>query len=162
MKFMVECPVLSDVDGGAWLDPDNIAAVARPYPTLWLGGNAKVVLDRVARWGDGWAPLLTGGSTLARTTRTALIEDEDKLVKLIRDLAKRLEANGRALSDIDILASSMTGGYTPGSPDQYLAKLSELAGVGVTWTAGYAPRTSVSAALEGLQQFGEEVIARAR
>ena len=136
--------------------------VARPYPTLWLGGNAKVVLDRVARWGDGWAPLLTGGSTLARTTRTALIEDEDKLVKLIRDLAKRLEANGRALSDIDILASSMTGGYTPGSPDQYLAKLSELAGVGVTWTAGYAPRTSVSAALEGLQQFGEEVIARAR
>src|SRR5262245_25834063 len=64
--------------------------VARPYPTLWLGGNAKIVLDRVARWGDGWAPLLTGGSTLARTTRTALIEDEDKLLKLIGELTKRL------------------------------------------------------------------------
>jgi probable F420-dependent oxidoreductase len=136
--------------------------VARPYPTLWLGGNAKVVLDRVARWGDGWAPLLTGGSTLARTTRTALIEDENKLVKLIADLTKRLEANGRGLGDIDILASSMTTHYTPGAPDEYLEKLSELADVGVTWSAGYAPRTSVAAALDGLRQFGEEVIARAR
>ena len=29
MKFMVECPVLSDADGGAWLSPDNIAEFAR-------------------------------------------------------------------------------------------------------------------------------------
>ena len=71
--------------------------VSKPYPRLWLGGNAKIVLDRVARWGNGWAPLLGGGETLARTTRTAVIGDEEKLASMIGDLGERLEANGRSL-----------------------------------------------------------------
>ena len=29
MKFMVECPVPSDADGGAWLSPDNLVEFAR-------------------------------------------------------------------------------------------------------------------------------------
>jgi probable F420-dependent oxidoreductase len=136
--------------------------VQRPYPTLWLGGNAKVVLDRVARWGNGWAPLLGGGETLAKTTRTAVIGSEEQLGGRIRDLADRLEANGRSLDDIDILALSMTSRYTPGSPDAYLEALGHLAEIGVTWTAGYSGRASFPSALDGMRQFGEEVIARVR
>ena len=60
--------------------------VSKPYPRLWLGGNAKIVLDRVARWGNGWAPMLGGGETLARTTRTAVIGSDEKLASMIRDL----------------------------------------------------------------------------
>ena len=29
MKFMVECPVTSEADGGAWLSPDNLVEYAR-------------------------------------------------------------------------------------------------------------------------------------
>ena len=30
--------------------------VQKPHPPVLLGGNAKNVLQRVARWGDGWLP----------------------------------------------------------------------------------------------------------
>jgi len=30
--------------------------VQKPHPPILLGGNAKNVLQRVARWGDGWLP----------------------------------------------------------------------------------------------------------
>jgi probable F420-dependent oxidoreductase len=136
--------------------------VSRPHPRLWLGGNAKIVLDRVARWGNGWAPLLGGGETLARTTRTAVIGSDDKLASMIRDLATRLEANGRSLAEIDILALSMEGRYTPGAPEEFLDSLGAFAEIGVTWSPAYTGRGSFGAALDGLRQFGEEVIARAR
>jgi alkanesulfonate monooxygenase SsuD/methylene tetrahydromethanopterin reductase-like flavin-dependent oxidoreductase (luciferase family) len=136
--------------------------VSKPYPRLWLGGNAKVVLDRVARWGNGWAPLLGGGETLARTTRTPVIGDEEKLTAMIRDLGERLETNGRSLADIDILAMSMNARYTPGAPQEFLDGIGHLAEMGVTWTSGHSGGSaSFAAALDGLRQFGEEVIARA-
>ena len=82
---------------------------------------------------------------------------------MIRDLGERLEANGRSLADIDILAMSMDARYTPGAPQEFLDGIGRLAEMGVTWTAGHSGgHGSFSAALDGLRQFGEEVIARAR
>ena len=135
--------------------------MSKPYPRLWLGGNAKIVLDRVARWGNGWAPLLGGGETLARTTRTAVIGSDDKLASMIEDLGRRLEANSRSLSDIDILATSLSARYTPGAPQEFIDAMGGLADMGVTWTAGHTGgHASFSGALDGLRQFGEEVIAQ--
>ena len=34
----------------------NPKPVQNPHPPVLLGGNAKNVLQRVARWGDGWLP----------------------------------------------------------------------------------------------------------
>ena len=34
----------------------NPKPVQKPHPPVLLGGNAKNVLQRVARWGDGWLP----------------------------------------------------------------------------------------------------------
>jgi probable F420-dependent oxidoreductase len=136
--------------------------VSRPYPRLWLGGNAKIVLDRVARWGNGWAPLLGGGETLARTTRTALIGSDEKLGEMIRDLGDRLAAHGRELDDIDILASSTRTQYQAGAPDEYVDVLGELAAMGVTWTAAHFAPDSFRQALDALRQFGDAVIRRTR
>jgi hypothetical protein len=81
---------------------------------------------------------------------------------MIRDLGTRLEANGRSLGEIDVLASSLEARYTPGAPDEFLDSLGRLGEMGVTWSAGHTGgRGSFSAALDGLRQFGEEVIARA-
>jgi probable F420-dependent oxidoreductase len=136
--------------------------VSQPYPRLWLGGNAKVVLDRVARWGNGWAPLLGGGETLAKTTRTALIGSDDKLAQMIRDLDARLRANGRSLDDIDILAFSTQAQYTPGAPHEYLGVLERLEAMGVTWTAAHLPHGRFEDALDELRRFGDDVIASTR
>ena len=40
MKFMVECPVHSEHDGGAWIDPDNILRFARTVEEAGLHGIA--------------------------------------------------------------------------------------------------------------------------
>ncbi len=137
--------------------------VSQPYPRLWLGGNSKIVLDRVARWGSGWAPMLGGGETLARTTRTAVIGSDEKLASMIRDLGTRLEANGRSIAEIDVCAANLDARYTPGAPQEFIDSLGSLAEMGVTWSSGHTGgRASFSAALDGLRQFGEEVIARTR
>jgi probable F420-dependent oxidoreductase len=71
--------------------------VQRPHPPLWLGGNSKVVLDRVARWGQGWAPM-QGTATTALTSRTPAIDSDEKLAAAIGDLSARLEACGSPTS----------------------------------------------------------------
>ena len=35
----------------------NPKPVHQPHPPVMLGGNAKNVLQRVVRWGDGWMPI---------------------------------------------------------------------------------------------------------
>jgi probable F420-dependent oxidoreductase len=136
--------------------------VQEPYPPLWLGGNARIVRDRVAKWGNGWAPLITGGDAFAKVTRTRNIGDNQDLAALIRDLEERLESNGRKLADIDI-CSGVGARYVPGQPDEYLEALGKLAEIGITYTGAYTGgRDTVKGAIEGMRQFGEEVIARAR
>jgi len=45
--------------------------VQKPHPPVLLGGNAKNVLQRVARWGDGWLP---------NRTNPGQIEDSRKIL----------------------------------------------------------------------------------
>src|SRR5271165_2782109 len=40
--------------------------VRKPHPVVWMGGDADAVLQRAARFGDGWAPWLTKPAELPR------------------------------------------------------------------------------------------------
>ena len=75
---------------GEWHDlPDvglNPLPVQRPIP-IWLGGHADVVLQRIARKGDGWLP----GYRTAESAQESLDKLEGYLVE-----------NGRSLSDIGL------------------------------------------------------------
>jgi probable F420-dependent oxidoreductase len=135
--------------------------VQEPHPPLWLGGNAKVVRDRVAAWGQGWAPLL-GGGNLARVTRTRAIETDEDLAVLIAQLRDQMADNGRDPSVLDVASGSLAPLPENASIDQRLEALDALARIGVTWTNAPFPRSSFGAALDGLRQFGEEIIAKAR
>lgn len=135
--------------------------VQRPHPPLWVGGNASVVRDRVARWGQGWAPLL-GDPLLFRTTKTPPITSNDELAVLIHDLWRRIEAVGRSREEVEIIATGGPGrpGLAAG-PEEHLESLGRLAAIGVTWTAAPLDHSGVDAAVEGLHRFGQEVISRA-
>ena len=137
--------------------------VQRPHPPLWLGGNSNIVLDRVARWGQGWAPL-TGIPIVARTARTPPIASDDALARTIRELGHRLEREGRSLDDIEILANSAdaTDLGKPMPADERLERLLGLAAIGVGWTGVGVPRGSFGAAVDALHQFAEEVAAKAQ
>ena len=49
---------------------------ANPKPAnvpIWIGGNSRVVRERVARYGDGWCPF-PAPAALSRTTKTPGLE----------------------------------------------------------------------------------------
>lgn len=136
------------------------APVQKPHPPLWVGGNAAVVRDRVARWAQGWAPL-QGGDVLFRTTKTAPITSNAALADMIRDLGDRLEAAGRGRHDVDIVATG--GPERPGlgaGADQQADAIADLARIGVTWTSVPLDQSSFAAARESLDRFRSEVLVR--
>lgn len=133
--------------------------VQQPHPPLWLGGNASVVRDRVARWGDGWAPML-GGGTVTRTARTVAIETDDDFAAALDDLGERLERHGRHLSDIDVVGSIAPTRVGLSDPPAYVDGLGKLSALGVTWTHAPVVRGNLAASLDAIAQFGEEVRAK--
>jgi probable F420-dependent oxidoreductase len=135
--------------------------VQQPHPPLWLGGNAKVVRDRVAAWGTGWAPLL-GGPQLVQTTRTRGIADDEEFAILIDEIREQMAANGRDPNTLDVAGTSATPLPPDASVDQRLEAIGRLAEMGVTWTHLPFPRSSFAAAIDGISQYGEEIIAKAR
>jgi len=134
--------------------------VQRPHPPLWLGGNSRLVLERVARWGQGWA-VLFGAAQVAQTSRTPAITNEADLAVALTDLEGRLARYGRKLSDIDIdvgpEASNLTASL---SAQERIDRLSALKPLGVTWAGLRVPEASFEGACEAVQRFGEEVIAK--
>jgi probable F420-dependent oxidoreductase len=129
--------------------------VQQPHPPLWLGGNAGIVRRRVARWGAGWQPLL-GGATLARTTRTRAIEDDEQLAAMIAEIKGWMEEEGRDPESLDVSASSLTRSSADGV-DARINQLGRLAEMGVTWTSVPFSHESFDRALDDLRRHGEEI-----
>lgn len=134
------------------------APIQRPHPPLWLGGNSKLTLDRIARWGQGWAALV-GSPQLAKIARTASITSPEGLAAHIRDLEKRLESFGRKLSDIDILSPTPAGVLTNGhSAEQRIDQLNELSAIGVTWAGVIVPHQPFEQAMDVVRAFAADVM----
>ena len=134
--------------------------VQKPHPPLWLGGNAKKTLERIAQWGQGWS-VLFGTAQLAQTSRTAAITDIADLTASLKDLEARLERHGRKLSDIEIDVTSEAGDMRLArSTQQRVDLIGQLKGLGVTWIGVRVPTDSYQAGAEAVQQFCEEVAAK--
>ena len=137
---------------------------ANPKPAhvpIWIGGNSALTRRRVARSADGWNPF-PAQATLARTARTTPLEALDDLVPMLDHLRRETEAAGRDPATIDV--SFTTGLPGAGSADfsagAHLDALADLAAVGVTWCSTGVPDDSMDAAVEALERYGAEVIAR--
>ena len=135
--------------------------VQQPHPPLWLGGNAHVVRERVAAWGDGWAPLL-GGAELLQTTRTSAIPTDADLARHIAEIKEAMAGHGRDPGVLDVASGSAQPLPRDASVQERLDVIGRLAEIGVTWTPAPFAHSSFSAALDSLRRFGEEVITPAR
>jgi probable F420-dependent oxidoreductase len=140
------------------------AVTVNPKPAhvpIWIGGNSALTRRRVARYGDGWAPF-PAGAQLAKTARTPPLETLDDLATMSDDLRREVEKVGRDPATLDIHFSTRLPG--PGSDSfsaaAHLDALEAMSGVGVTWNGASVPGSSLSAALEGLERYGAEVIAK--
>ena len=151
---------------GPGIDASGITANPKPAvpPPIWIGGNSRLSRRRVARYGNGWTPFPAPRS-LSKTTKTPALESVEDLTSMLEELWTYLEDEGRDRSEIDVCFGTPEGG-TPGDPrfdpDAHREGLDRLAGLGVTWAGTGVPGTSLTRALEALEQYGETVIAPLR
>ena len=136
--------------------------VSVPHPPIWIGGNTAAARTRVAAHGQGWCPF-RAPAMLAQTARTAALESLADLAAGIGDLRRRLEEAGRDPSTVDVTFTNHAGG-TPGADDfdadAFLEGVAQLTELGVTWVQVGVPGDSLAHALEAIEQFGADVIAR--
>jgi hypothetical protein len=114
----------------------------------------------VARYGDGWTPFPAPRS-LSTTTKTPPLETVEDLVAMLDELWRFVDEEGRDRSDIDVAFSTPAGGRLDDDfdADAHMAALEELARLGVTWVGVSVPGSSLAASLEGLERYGNQVIA---
>jgi hypothetical protein len=100
---------------------------------------------------------------MAQTSRTVVLDGPERLAELIDDLRRRLDAAGRDPATVDITFSTPEGGDLGSEAfdaDANLAGLEHLATLGVTWVQVSLPGDSLDHALEAVQRYGEQVIAK--
>ncbi len=136
--------------------------VSVPHPPIWIGGNTAAARTRVAAHGQGWCPF-RAPAMLAQTARTAALESLADLAAGIGDLRRRLEEAGRDPSTVDVTFTNHAGG-TPGADDfdgdAFVEGVAQLTELGVTWVQVAVPGDTLAHALEAIEQFGADVIAR--
>jgi probable F420-dependent oxidoreductase len=135
--------------------------VQHPHPPIWIGGNSARARQRVADYGSGWTPIISG-EILARTTRTAPIPDLATLATYVNDLHERMQKAGRGSEAVTIQIQGGGGRLTTdGEPlDSYLEYLDQLEASGVTQLIVEGPADSAARSIEALHQYAEQVINR--
>jgi len=130
--------------------------IARPRPVqnpipIWIGGNSRLTLRRVAERGQGWMPLLGGPelSTTARTAYLASLEDVAAKILEVRDLA------GARADQLDFcLAYNDKSVHSPDlDTERHRDALGTMERVGATWVLVAGPIGSPEASLEFIKSF---------
>ncbi|KQC35796.1 MULTISPECIES: LLM class F420-dependent oxidoreductase [Frankia] len=131
--------------------------IARPRPVqdpipIWIGGNSKLTLRRVAQKVQGWMPL-GGPAELFTTTRTAQLATTEAMAAKIRELR---DLAGERGAQLDIAPAYLDA--TINRPDQEADRHREafqtLADAGVTNLIISAPGGSPKESLEFIEAFG--------
>ena len=115
----------------------NPKPVQKPHPPVLLGGNAKNVLQRVARWGDGWLP--------NRATPDQ-IEESKKILEVLE--AERGREPG-----------SLTISVFGQSPDTTRQQVNDFLNAGALRVGAWAPHCETEAKMgEELERMAETII----
>ncbi|HEX4432603.1 MAG TPA: LLM class F420-dependent oxidoreductase [Frankiaceae bacterium] len=138
--------------------------VQTPRPPLWIGGNSKRAMRRVAELADGWIPMPTTGmseSAVASRLKTASIDTTAALADRIVELRQMFADAGRegtptvAFTPPSLL---MTRGTGPVTPAQLVDEAGELAAAGVSQLTLSFPGRSRRDLLAAMEDFAADVI----
>lgn len=132
--------------------------IARPRPTqntipIWIGGNAKVTLRRVATRAQGWMPLVVPDEILA-TSRTASAGSESEMAATITSLGLEFDKRGIPL---DVVFPYMDA--TIARPQIEIERHNEAFGrleeIGFTWIVISIPAAPASLTRKFIDSFAE-------
>lgn len=136
--------------------------VQEPVP-IWIGGNSKLTLRRVAERAQGWMPLPNPRALGARR-RSPHLETLDDLRGMLDYLHEHRARVGRT-DPLDILYVALEGGV-PGTAgfdaERFRRGVEAVAPLGVTWVTVNAVAPDPAAAIAAVTDFGARVIAPMR
>lgn len=125
--------------------------IQQPIP-IWIGGNSRLSMRRVAERAQGWMPMLVN-ETVSTTTRTAHIGDIETLGVRVAEL--REMARFRA-QEVEVLVTypDVSINDPRSSVEQHRDTLGRLAGAGVTWVGIPGISSDESRTLESISFVG--------
>ena len=137
--------------GGATFSP---RPAQQPHPPIWVGGAPGALSDaplrRCAELGDCWHPL------------GLALDDLEKGLGMLRDMAARAgrRAPGLAARNmLDFTATAKGAGRAAfqGSPDEVMADLRRVKGLGAEWMTFDLPREGVPAMQRAMERIAREL-----
>jgi probable F420-dependent oxidoreductase len=131
----------------------------KPYPPVWIGGNAQRAIRRAVDFGDGWIPFSTPAA-LSSTTRTAPLATLDDLRARI-DYLREYSAKVGRKTPLDI-AFTPALEHSPLEPEasRTLDQIGRLRELGVTcFMMGVPAKTRVEFC-DGARRYAQDVIAK--
>jgi len=137
--------------------------VQKPHPPIWIGGESKAALRRVARLGDGWYPVANNPKY-----RIANPDDLKARLNILREIC---DEEGRDFGELDI-AFFYTGPVVPkeqrheqgrrmlmtGSPADIAEDISKFEAVGLGTMVMIFQRPELAQTLEEMEWFSSEVM----
>ncbi|MCH1512345.1 MAG: LLM class F420-dependent oxidoreductase [Actinomycetota bacterium] len=102
-------------------------------PPVWVGGNSKNALERVALFGEGWIPMATPKG-IDKFVQTSPITNLDSLARKINVLLEMWDRHGRSGKPSIAIEPWDAGRYGAKNwdPETYLERLTQLSELGVT------------------------------
>ncbi|SHN16450.1 TIGR03619 family F420-dependent LLM class oxidoreductase [Cryptosporangium aurantiacum] len=129
----------------------------RPGPPIWIGGNSKAALRRVAALGDGWLPFEQSAAAAAVTGTPTLAVDE--FAERVRTLKAARVAAGRS-PDVDVCYSPATRRDVERTIDQLSSALPAYRAAGATWVSIESHARSAAECLREVVRYGEALGSR--
>jgi probable F420-dependent oxidoreductase len=135
-----------------------------PRPPLWIGGNSRRAMRRVAELADGWIPMPTTGmseSAVSARLKTASIDSVAILTGRIAELRQMFADAGRegaptvAFTPPSLL---MARGKGPAASSELVEEAGRLAAAGVSQLTISLPGQSRHELLDAMERFAADVI----
>ena len=131
------------------------APVQQPIP-IWIGGNAKLTLRRVAERAQGWMPL-TGPAGMFSTVRSPEVTGADDILARLQ-LLKEYAGDRFTELDLTIAYTDRSVYDLSSNVEQHRDALGRLAEIGATWIVVPGPAGQHPMADEFIQGFAETYI----
>jgi len=133
-------------------------AVQQPHPPLWLGGNSKLTLRRVAEFGQGWLPMPLKRSASGGIHKVPPLENEADLrgyVEMIGDFKAKA---GRSEATDVVISSQMID--LKASPAGIVEQIKGYEAAGATGVTINGQGKTADEAVAFIERFGADIVAK--
>jgi probable F420-dependent oxidoreductase len=131
-------------------------SLQQPIP-IWIGGNAKLTLRRVAEQAQGWMPL-TGPAGMFSTVRSPEVTSVDDIAEKLAAL-KELAGDRFEQLDIAVAYTDRSVYDLTSDVDRHREAIESIRQLGATWVIVPGPSGQAPQASEFLHGFAETYIA---